>query len=409
MPSRTRSVSAAPQLGGKPAVILFIATLLGFTIESQLTQYVQTNLHYRQPFFIFYLVHSSFAIIFPLHFLFLAATTKYTITGLLSGLQLAITNHLSPNSTDSSGSRAFPKLKFTWLIVALTIGITLPAVLWFGAISLASVSDVTAIWNTNAFFAYLISIKVFGLKWEVRKMVAVVLATAGVALVVYGGVRVEDRDKSEAVLAVSNGPSAPVVGNLLTLIASFGYGLYQVMYKLYGALPDDPETKEEADYQSIAEDEEIASERELSRSRSISSSALEDEMVHPPPFALHPNLITSLVGVATGVLLWVFLPILDYTGVEIFRLPDDWWTVLSITGIALSGVVFNSGLMILLGMWGPVVTSVGNLLTIVLVLITDIIFGNGMDTLTIWSLVGCSAIVFAFGVLAYDMFTHSSD
>lgn len=31
-----------------------------------------------------------------------------------------------------------------------------------------------------------------------------------------------------------------------------------------------------------------------------------------------------------------------------------------------------------------------------------------MDTLTIWSLVGCSAIVFAFGVLAYDMFARRS-
>ena len=32
-----------------------------------------------------------------------------------------------------------------------------------------------------------------------------------------------------------------------------------------------------------------------------------------------------------------------------------------------------------------------------------------MDTLTVWSLIGCSAIVFAFAVLSYDMFIHPSD
>jgi len=65
-------------------------------------------------------------------------------------------------------------------------------------------------------------------------------------------------------------------------------------------------------------------------------------------------------------------------------------------------------------------------MTIVLVFISDVsvlvrtasfhplnqlqlIFGFGMDTLTVWSLIGCSAIVFAFAVLSYDMFIHPSD
>ena len=55
---------------------------------------------------------------------------------------------------------------------------------------------------------------------------------------------------------------------------------------------------------------------------------------------------------------------------------------------------------ILLGVWGPVVTSVGNLLTIVLVFLSDIIFGGAVDTITIWSVLGSSAIVVAFGILA---------
>jgi len=400
MSTKFRSVSAAPQIGGKASAILFIAVLLAFVVESQLAQYVQTNLHYRQPFFIFYLVHSSFAIIFPLHLLYLAVTTKYTTAALFRGLQLAITNHLSP--TSCSESRSFPTFKFFRLVMALTAGITFPGLLWFASISLASVSDVTAIWNSNAFFAYLITVKLFGLKWEVRKILAVTLATVGVVMVVYGGASQQDETANEATMAVR--PTAPLIGNLLTLLASFGYGLYQVLYKVYATLPSDPESKQENLYQTVPEDEDegVAAERE------VSAVAFDDDAVYPPPYGLHANLLTSLMGVVTCLVLGIFLPILHNTGLEIFHWPSDGLIVASIVGIASTGVVFNSGLMVLLGTWGPIITSVGNLLTIVLVLISDIIFGNGMATITIWSLVGCSAIVFAFGVLAYDMFVRRS-
>lgn len=398
MSTKIASVSAAPQLGGKASAILFIAILIAFVVESQLAQYVQTNLHYRQPFFMFYLVHSSFAIIFPLHLLYLIATTNYTTTALFRGLGLAITNHLSPAAC--SGPKSFPTYKFFRLVMALTAGITLPGLLWFASISLASVSDVTAIWNTNAIFAYLITVKLFGLKWEVRKMMAVTLATVGVAVVVYGGSTQQGETVNEATLAVR--PTAPLTGNLLTVIASFGYGLYQVLYKIYATLPPGPESKEGNLYQTLPEDEELAAEREHS------AVTFDDDAVYPPPFGLHANLLTCLMGVITCLVLGIFLPILHNTGLETFHWPSSTLVLASIVGIALGGVVFNSGLMVLLGTWGPIITSVGNLLTIVLVLISDIIFGNGTSTITIWSLVGCGAIVFAFGVLAYDMFAHQS-
>ena len=54
-------------------------------------------------------------------------------------------------------------------------------------------------------------------------------------------------------------------------------------------------------------------------------------------------------------------------------------------------------------MWGPVVTSVGSLLTIVLVFLSDATWGGAVDTVTIWSVLGCSAIAVAFAILAYDM------
>jgi hypothetical protein len=50
-----------------------------------------------------------------------------------------------------------------------------------------------------------------------------------------------------------------------------------------------------------------------------------------------------------------------------------------------------------------VVTSVGNLLTIVLVFFIDIIFRGAVQNITVWSVIGSGAIVVAFGILAFDM------
>lgn len=171
-----RNNPVSPYLDGKSAVILFMVTLLGFTIESQLTQVGHPGLlisddslmtmssmfrliytivnHSSYCTILFstvvqcnwpcrllsYIVHSSLSSIFPLHLLYLSATTNHTISGLLSRLHLVIINHLSSESNSGSsrhGPKSFPKLKLTLLIMALTIGISLPAFLWFAAIPLA--------------------------------------------------------------------------------------------------------------------------------------------------------------------------------------------------------------------------------------------------------------------------------
>jgi len=379
------------------AIGLFIFSLIAFVAETQLTQYVQTNLGYRQPFFLFYLVHSSLTIIFPLHLLYLLATTEYTALSLFKGLWFAITNHLLPDKSFTTVK--FPYYKFFRLVIVLTVGITFPALLWFAAVSLASVSDVTAIWNTNAFFAYLISVKLFKLRWEARRLVAVSLATLGVTAVVYGGATTSTKKGTTSDFVFK--PTAPLFGNLLTLVASFAYGLYQVLYKIYAALPSDPEVVSEGLYQEISGEDGVPDpDHDL--------GSIQEDAVYPPPFGFHPNLLTSIMGFFTFILLWIPIPFLHYSGAEIFRLPPDFFTVLTIAGIALGGVVFSASFMVLLGIWGPIVVSVGNLLTVVLVLISDCLFGGGTDTLTTWSLLGSGGIVLAFGVLAYDMFKKRS-
>ena len=58
-------------------------------------------------------------------------------------------------------------------------------------------------------------------------------------------------------------------------------------------------------------------------------------------------------------------------------------------------------MQILLGVWGPIVTSVGSLLTIVLTLFSDMIFGT--VAMTLGGLVGAGIIVGAFALLVWDM------
>lgn len=392
-------IAALPHLGGKTAVILFVFTLSAFVAESQLTQYVQSSLGYRQPFFLFYVVHSAFLIIFPLHLLYLALSTRTPPRPFLRGLLLAIRRHLAPQSQSLlAGQPAqFPTFKFFRLSLGLTLGATAPGLLWFSAISLAPVSDVTAIWNTNAFFAYVITVKLFKLGWEIRKLAAVSIATLGVLAVIYGGIQEPDAPSKDNSSLLST--KAPLIGDLLTVVASVGYGFYQVLYKRYAALPSDPEfASSDAYTRASASGDEF--------SEDVFEDVLEDQIdvdtVYPPPFGLHANFLTAIIGFCTFTLLSVFIPILHYSGVETFRLPPNSLVVLSIAGIAGTGVIFNAGFMILLGVWGPIIASVGNLLTIVLVFLSDILLGE-TDVITVWSLMGAGGIILAFGILVYDM------
>ncbi|KAF5385321.1 hypothetical protein D9615_001506 [Tricholomella constricta] len=225
-----------------------------------------------------------------------------------------------------------------------------------------------AIWNTNAFFAYVITVKLFKLKWEPRRLLAVLLATLGVIVVVYGGSTSDDdaqpsiKQSSTDIAPTSIKPSAPLIGDLLTLVASIGYGLYQVLYKKYAALSTDPEVVSDRLYDQIP-----------SENLSVAQCNTADHAnaVHPLPFGLHANFLTTCMGLLTLVILWLPIPFLHYFDIEPFMLPPNSKTTLAIAGISLSGVVFNAGFMVLLGIWGPIITSVGNLLTIVLVFISD--------------------------------------
>ncbi|KAK4699556.1 hypothetical protein P7C70_g6706, partial [Phenoliferia sp. Uapishka_3] len=130
------------------------------------------------------------------------------------------------------------------------------------------------------------------------------------------------------------------------------------------------------------------------------SQTLSREVTHPSPstFLLHSNVITASIGFCTFFCLWIPIPILHWIGWEIFELPprESWGPI---AGIILSGVFFNAGFMILLSLWGPVVASVGNLCTLVLVAVADTFLSASGKGLSNWTLGGSAMVCAAFAML----------
>jgi hypothetical protein len=212
-------------------------------------------------------------------------------------------------------------------------------------------ADVNAIWNANAFFAYILTVKVFNLPWERRKLGAVTLATGGVLIVLYGGTTIEHKNVSSSFepREGDSGPTAPVLGDLLTLVASVGVASYQVLYKKYAAQSTDPEhdatlpaPMPSEGYESLANSIDL----EDGPHERPESDLVQDKAPRSLPFGLFPNFLTSGIGFITFFVLWTLIPVFNWLGIEEFRAPPDAWTALTIAVIALTGVVFNAGLMV---------------------------------------------------------------
>ncbi|WAQ90249.1 hypothetical protein PtA15_12A237 [Puccinia triticina] len=86
---------------------------------------------------------------------------------------------------------------------------------------------------------------------------------------------------------------------------------------------------------------------------------------------LDANLMKTMLGLVSLCLLWIPSPLLNWSGIECFEVVKDPVIAWMILGIIFMGVLFNAGFMILIGLWGPVLASVGSLCTLVLITIVD--------------------------------------
>lgn len=204
---------------------------------------------------------------------------------------------LHPSVRQSHVSPVRHMLKMTALI---TCSLTVAGGSWYVAVNMTTASDLTAIYNCSAFFAYAFSIPLLHEKVRVSKVVAVAIAIMGVFVVAYG-------DKAPAKHGSKSGGGAGgdkappsheaenrALGNLVIGVGSVLYGFYEVLYKRLACPPDG---------------------------------------CSPGRGMIFANTFGSMIGGFTLLVLWIPLPILHYMGWETFQLPQGeqaWMMAISV-------------------------------------------------------------------------------
>lgn len=171
----------------------------------------------------------------------------------------------------------------------VTTSLTIAGGSWYVAVNLTSASDLTAIYNCSAFFAYAFSIPLLKEKFRAGKVFSVLVAVAGVLIVAYGdsGPSKQDSTSGDAVgagptISEKSQTDSRLVGNVIIGVGSIAYGFYEVLYKWVACPPEGTST-----------------------GRGI----------------VFANTFGSFIGCFTLLVLWIPLVIFHFTGIETFEIP----------------------------------------------------------------------------------------
>lgn len=175
----------------------------------------------------------------------------------------------------------------------VTTALTIAGGSWYVAVNLTTASDLTAIYNCSAFFAYAFSIPLLKEKLRFDKVFAVGVAIIGVLVVAYGD-RPDKKVSKGGTTKDDQEAQNRLLGNIVIGIGSVLYGLYEVLYKRFACPP---------------------------------------EGTSPGRGTIFANTFGSMIGCFTLLVLWVPLPFLHFLGWETFRFPTGeagWMLLISI-------------------------------------------------------------------------------
>lgn len=208
------------------------------------------------------------------------------------------------NAPQKYGNRSpIPYIAKTLALV--TTALTIAGGSWYVAVGMTTASDLTAIYNCSAFFAYAFSVPLLGEKLRWNKMFAVAVAIAGVLIVAYGdthpakhgshsgggtGGKSGHPEEDEGPDDADNRP----LGNIIIGIGSVLYGLYEVLYKKWACPPEE---------------------------------------TSPEGSMIFANFFGTLIGTFTLCVLWIPLPLLHWFNIETFELPRGeaaWMLLISV-------------------------------------------------------------------------------
>lgn len=197
--------------------------------------------------------------------------------------------HLSTRDSYKSPIR-YMILSTSFIATALTVA----GGSWYLAVNMTTASDLTAIYNCSAFFAYAFSIPLLHDKLRFDKVFSVIVAIIGVLIVAYGDTGPANKSPDGTVGKPSEEASHRTLGNIIIGVGSILYGLYEVLYKKYACPP---------------------------------------EGTSPGRGTIFANTFASFLGIFTLLVLWIPLPLLHITGLEVFEWPQGeafWFLMISV-------------------------------------------------------------------------------
>lgn len=254
----------------------------------------------------------------------------------------------------------------------VTCALTIAGGSWYVAVNMTSPSDLTAIYNCSAFFAYAFSVPLLKEKLRLDKSFAVLVAIIGVLIVAYGDAA-PTKHGGKSGGSVGGGSkeekeaSNRVLGNLIIGVGSILYGLYEVLYKKLACPP---------------------------------------EGTSPGRGMIFANTFGSMIGCFTLLVLWIPLPILHYTGIEVFELPRGEAARVLLLSV-LMNATFSGSFLILISLTSPVLSSVAALLTIFLVAVVDWAW-TGIP-LSGAAIMGGLLIIMAFLLLSWSTYREMAE
>ena len=353
------------------AAFFLVISLIAFCVQTELSAYIQHDLGWGKAYCMMYFTHSSWIVLWPAQLLVLRTQKTHLSWSVflkkhLESLKMTATM-VETRSLDVHRPwvqhNSHPiryMIKFTAIV---TTALTVAGLSWYIAVALTTPSDLTAIYNCSAFFAYVFSVPLLREPLRIDKSIAVLIAIAGVLVVAYGDSKGTSAEGGEGDTTMGS----RFVGNIVIGFGSVLYGLYEVLYKRYACPP---------------------------------------EGVSPGRGVVFANTFGSLIGLFTLTVLWIPLPILHWLNIERFELPNasTGWLVLA---AVLANATFSGSFLVLISLTSPVLSSVAALLTIFIVALADwFITGEPLS----WAaIIGGTMITIAFVGLSWSTYREMKE
>ncbi|KAM3562694.1 hypothetical protein ARSEF4850_002669 [Beauveria asiatica] len=379
MRSRSPRGFAAEQAARKKytyALFFLVVSLVAFCLQTELSAHIQHDLGWDKAYCMMYFTHSSWVVLWPAQLLVLRLQRPdqpwpvfwrrhkqlLKTTALMVEMQ---TLDVFGTTLSYSARSARYMLRVTALV---TTALTVAGLSWYVAVSMTTPSDLTAIYNCSAFFAYAFSVPLLREPLRLDKSVAVLIAIVGVLVVAYGDTGAAAGDQAGT---SSSGPDASAesrfLGNMVIGFGSVLYGLYEVLYKRLACPPDG---------------------------------------VSPGRGMIFANTFGSLIGLFTLLVLWIPIPVLNSLGWEKFALPDAATGRLVLLAV-LCNAVFSGSFLVLISLTSPVLSSVAALLTIFIVALAD--WALTGQPLSGAATLGGAMIVLAFLALSWSTYREMTE